>query len=94
MKAISYLSKFGEQEHKKKNQKIDTMIYLPKFGITTRDPYVSVEVAWITHHEPTSSRIFFNHFSYFTSSCFFPYGGEVDFYKKIHGSPHQAVAQG
>jgi hypothetical protein len=45
MKAISYLSKFGEQEHKKKNQKIDTMIYLPKFEITTRDPYVSVEVA-------------------------------------------------
>jgi hypothetical protein len=45
MKAISYLSKFGEQEHKKKNQKIDTMIYLLKFEITTRDPYVSVEVA-------------------------------------------------
>jgi predicted transcriptional regulator len=39
------LKQFREQEHKKINQKIDTMIYLLKFRITTCYHYVSVEVA-------------------------------------------------
>jgi hypothetical protein len=60
---------------------MNTMICLPKFGITTRDPYVSVEVAWVAHQEPTPSRVSFNHFPHFTSSCFFPCGGEADLHK-------------
>jgi hypothetical protein len=39
------LKQIGEQEHKKANQKMNTVIYLPRFEITTHDPYVSVEVA-------------------------------------------------
>jgi hypothetical protein len=42
---MGYSSKFGEQEHKTANKRIDTGICLLKFGITTCDPYVSVEVA-------------------------------------------------
>jgi hypothetical protein len=45
IKAIGYSRKFGEQEHKKVNQRIDMTICLLKFKITTHDPYVSVEVA-------------------------------------------------
>jgi hypothetical protein len=66
---------------------IDTRIYLPKFKITTRDPYVSVEVAWVAHQEPTLNRISFNHFPHFSNSCFFPYEGEADIHKFFHDSP-------
>jgi hypothetical protein len=66
---------------------IDTRIYLPKFRITTQDPYVSVEVAWVAHQVLIPSRVSFNRFSYFTSSCFFPIGGEADLDKLSHDSP-------
>jgi hypothetical protein len=65
---------------------IDTMIYLSKFRITTRDPYIFVEVAWVAHQEATLSLVSFNHFSHFTSSFFFPCGGEADLYKLSHDS--------
>jgi hypothetical protein len=35
-----------------------------------------------------------NRFPHFTTSYFFPCGGEADIHKLSHGSPHQAVAQG
>jgi hypothetical protein len=57
------------------------MIYLPKFGITTRDPYVSVEVAWIAHQVLTPSRVSFNRFPHFSTSCFFSFGCEADLHK-------------
>jgi hypothetical protein len=41
---------------------MNTVICLPKFGITTRDPYVSIEVAWVAYQEPTPSQVSFNHF--------------------------------
>jgi hypothetical protein len=50
---------------------MNTMIYLPKFGITIHDPYVSNEVVWVVHQEPTTSRVSFNCFTHFISSCFF-----------------------
>jgi hypothetical protein len=66
---------------------MDTVICLPKFGITTRDPYVSIEVAWIAHQESTISRVSFNRFPRITSSYFFSYGGEADLCKLFHDSP-------
>jgi hypothetical protein len=66
---------------------MNTVIYLLKFKTTTRDPYVSIEIACVAHQEPTLSRVSFNHFSHFISSCFFPCKGEVDFHKLSHGSP-------
>jgi hypothetical protein len=57
---------------------MNTAIYFLKFGITTHDPYVSVEVAWVAQWEPTPSRVSFNRFPRFTSSCFNPCGGEAD----------------
>jgi hypothetical protein len=65
---------------------MNTVICLPKFEITTRDPYVSVEVAWIAYQEPTLSQVSFNYFPHFTSSYFFPYGGEANIHKLSHGS--------
>jgi hypothetical protein len=49
------------------------MIYLLKFEITTRDPYVSVEVVWVAHQVPTPSRVSFSRFPHFTSSYFFSF---------------------
>jgi hypothetical protein len=63
------------------------VIYLPKFNITPRDPYIPIEVAWVAHQEPTSSRVSFNRFAHFTSSYFFPCGGEAGIHKLSHGSP-------
>jgi hypothetical protein len=63
------------------------MICLLKLGITTRDPYVSVQVACVAHQVPTPSRVSFNHFPHFTSSCFFPFRGEAGLHKLSHGSP-------
>jgi hypothetical protein len=63
------------------------MIYLLKFRITTRDPYVSVEVAYVAHQVATLSRVSFNHFPHFTIFCFFSFGGEADLHKHSHGSP-------
>jgi hypothetical protein len=40
---------------------------------STRDPYVSVEVAWVAHRVLTPSRVSFNRFPHFTSSCFFSF---------------------
>jgi hypothetical protein len=45
--------------------------FLPKFGITTHDPYVSVEAAWISHQVLTASRVSFNRFTHFTNSSSF-----------------------
>jgi hypothetical protein len=66
---------------------MNMMICLLKFEITTRDPYVSDDVAWVSHQETTPNRVSFNHFSHFTSFCFFSYGGKADLYKYSHGSP-------
>jgi hypothetical protein len=38
------------------------MIYLPKFRITIRDPYVSIEVARVSHQVLTPRRVSFNRF--------------------------------
>jgi hypothetical protein len=43
--ATSYSSKLESKNTKKANQKMNMMICLLKFGINTRDPFVSVEVA-------------------------------------------------
>jgi hypothetical protein len=77
----------GEQEYNKANQRMNMVICLPKLEIITRDPYVSVDVAWVTHQESTPSRVPFNHFPYFTISFFFSYGGEADLHKLYHNSP-------
>jgi hypothetical protein len=66
---------------------MNTVIYLPRFEITTHDPYVSVEAASVAHQEPTLSRVSFNRFPHFSSYCFLPCGGEVGLHKLSHGSP-------
>jgi hypothetical protein len=71
----------GEQEHKEANQRMNTVICLSKFEITTRDSYISVAVAWVAHQEPAPSQASFNHFPHTTSSCFFPCRGEADLHK-------------
>jgi hypothetical protein len=58
---------------------MNTVIYLLKFKITPRDPCISIEVAWAAHKEPTPSRISFNRFPHFTSSCVFSCGGGATF---------------
>jgi hypothetical protein len=44
---------------------MNTVICLPKFGITTRDSYISVMEAWVAHQESTQSRVSFNCFPHF-----------------------------
>jgi hypothetical protein len=66
---------------------MNTVIYFPKFRINTRDPYISIEVAWVAHQKPTLKRVSFNRFTHFTSSYFFPCGGEAELNKLFHGSP-------
>jgi hypothetical protein len=80
------LKQVGEQEHKRANQRMNMVISLLKFEITPRDPYVSVEVTWVAHQEPTLNRVSFNRFPHFTSSYFFPYGGEADLHHNLGSS--------
>jgi hypothetical protein len=34
------------------------MIYLPKFRITTRDPYISIKEAWVAHKANSKPGLF------------------------------------
>jgi hypothetical protein len=70
-KATSYSSKLESRNKNRQTKRWTRWFVCWSSESPQRCPYVSVEVAWVAHQEPTPSRVSFNRFPHSTISSSF-----------------------